>query len=234
MAFAAASPRNSVDTSPVTRAQSVLMTPDIIAPAILPYAACLCGVHGLPLLLGSDGKQISYDAKDKDCSAARRRAEVEALKLLQHRALPGGRTPSEYVESVLTDVDHFVQMQAARQGSDRSKSGVFGLPFILQDEVQPAYEQYEDCLKAQVSYSQVSIDTILQAFRQAMATCRSVRDYGVIEAESALAKKGWDAATRAKAVESTFSTADRSWLITAEQFRDSLIARVATAKRHGN
>lgn len=234
MTFAAASPRNSVDTSPVTRAQSVLRTPDIIAPAVLPYAACLCGAHGLPLLLGSDGKQISYDANDKDCSVARRRAAIEALKLLRHTAVPGGRTASEYVDSALTDVDDFVKMQAARQGSDRSKSGVFGLPFILLDEVQPAYEQYEDCLKAQVSYSQVSIDTILQAFRQAMSTCRSVRDYGVAEAENALAKKGWDAATRAKAVESTFATADRSWLIMGAQFRDSLIAGTAKQKPHRN
>ena len=37
-----------VDSSAVTRAQPQLHTPDVIAPAVLPYLACLYALRGLP------------------------------------------------------------------------------------------------------------------------------------------------------------------------------------------
>jgi hypothetical protein len=69
MAFATGASAHPVDTSAVTRSQSELHTSDAIAPAVLPYLACLYAVRGLPFLRGSDGKQISYDKSDRDCSA---------------------------------------------------------------------------------------------------------------------------------------------------------------------
>jgi len=37
-----------------------LHTPDVIAPAVLPYLACLYAERGLPLLRANDGSQIAY------------------------------------------------------------------------------------------------------------------------------------------------------------------------------
>jgi hypothetical protein len=95
----------------------------------------------------------------------------------------------------------------------------------MEDEVGPAYHRYEDCLKTQVSYTDVTVNTVLTVFQQAMTICPSVRDSAVAEAENALVKKGWDAATRASAAERTFATADESWRETGRQFLESLMAR---------
>src|SRR5260221_13341852 len=61
-------------------ARPTLHTPDVIAPAVLPYLACLYAERGLPLLRATDGTRVTYDKNSSDCSAARARAVVDASK----------------------------------------------------------------------------------------------------------------------------------------------------------
>src|SRR3954469_18538727 len=75
-----------------------LHTPDVIAPAVLPYLACLYAERGLPLLRATDGAQVTYDKSTKDCSAARVRAIADASKLLQGKAVPDGLSPGLFIE----------------------------------------------------------------------------------------------------------------------------------------
>jgi hypothetical protein len=233
LAFATSPPVQPIDTSPVTQGQSALHTPDAIAPAILPYAACLYGARGLPLLLGRNGAHISYDKSDRDCSTARRRAKTAALKSLENKRIPDGITPTEYVENALAEIDAFVGSLTVRQRAGTSpRPPAVGIPVTIEDEVRPAYDRYEDCLKTQVSFTQTSIDTILPVFKQAMTICRGVRDSAVTDAENALAKKGWDPARSVQAAESTFAAADESWLEMGRQFRETEIARMPPSKRH--
>jgi hypothetical protein len=207
-----------------------LHTPDLIAPAVLPYLACLYAERGLPLLRASDGSQIPYDKSTSDCSAARARAQADAAKLLQGKAVPGGIAPAQFIEETLVDMDGYVaslpMSPAARQ---QARSTVIGIPVTIEDEVQPAYRRYDDCLKTQASGSQVTAGTVVAKFREAMAVCASVRDYAVSEAAKALAAKGWDEATRTRAAESTFAKVDESWLAMGEQYRQALMDRIAEA-----
>lgn len=218
-------PNKPVDTSTVTRPQPVLHTPDAIHDAVLPYLACLYAIRGLPLLKGADGKQVSYDKSDKDCSATRSRARADALKALEHSPVPGG-DPAAYVENALTEMSDYVAAVPVRQGGGKAGGPPpIGIPFMMEDEVAPAYEKYVECLKTQVAYTTVTPDTVLTVFQQVMKICQSVRDSAMLQAENALAQKGWDEARRTRAVESTFSTADQSWLEMGRQFRDSLGSR---------
>jgi hypothetical protein len=229
---AAAGALQAVDSTPVTRAQPELHTPDAIASAVLPYLACLYASRGLPLLKGSDGSQINYDKNDSDCSAARTRARAEALKMLENKPVPGGANPASFIEDALSQMDAYVASLPVRQTTGQSgRPTVIGLPVTIEDEVQPAYNRYEDCLKDQVAGTPFTVDTILSVFRQAMTICRSVRDSAVTEAENALAKKGWDLPRREKAAETTFTKADESWLAMGGQFRDSFLARMSQPLR---
>src|SRR5438045_9526472 len=85
-----------------------LHTPDIIAPAVLPYLACLYAERGLPLLRASDGTQVEYDKSTSDCSAARARAKEDAAGLLQGQAVPDGLQPAEFIDETLADLDDYV------------------------------------------------------------------------------------------------------------------------------
>src|SRR3954465_11631075 len=85
-----------------------LHTPDVIAPAVLPYLACLYAERGLPLLRATDGTQVTYDKSGSDCSAAGARAIADASKLLEGKTVPGGRAPGAFVEETLTDMDAYV------------------------------------------------------------------------------------------------------------------------------
>jgi len=118
----------------------------------------------------------------------------------------------------------------AEAGHEQAKS-VIGIPVTIEDEVQPAYARYDDCLKTQVSNSQVSVDTILAKFREAMTTCASVRSYAVTEATKALSAKGWDEATRTRAAENTFAKVDESWLVMGQQYREMLLQKAQKAVR---
>src|SRR3954469_3040656 len=104
LATQVSTPRDKLTS--VAQAQAQLHTPDEIAPAVLPYLACLYAARGLPLLRGSDGSQISFRKEGNDCSLARSRAHADAVKLLEHKKTPGDRTATEFVEEALSEMDH--------------------------------------------------------------------------------------------------------------------------------
>lgn len=202
-----------------------LHTPDVIAPAVLPYLACLYAERGLPLLRATDGSHVAYDKSGSGCSAARARASADAAKLLQGKVVPDGLSAGVFVERTLGDMDAYV----ASLPVAHAQSAVIGIPVTIEDEVQPAYARYDDCLKTQVSSSPVSADTVVAKFREAMSTCGSVRTYAVAEAAKALTGRGWDEATRTRAAETTFAKVDESWLAMGQQYRDMLLERAAKA-----
>jgi len=219
-----------VEPTAVTRARPQLHTPDQIAPAVLPYLACLYAQRGLPLLRASDGSQVQYDRGTGDCSAARTRAQADAAKLLQGKVVPNGLTPDEFIDRTLADMDAYVASLPLSEAGQRSTpSAVIGIPVTIEDEVQPAYARYDDCLKTQVSNTYVSAETIIAAFKTAMTNCASVREFAVNQATKALASKGWDEPTRARAAESTFAKADDSWLAMGRQYQQVLLQRAASA-----
>jgi hypothetical protein len=219
-----------------------LHTPDVIAPAVLPYLACLYAERGLPLLRAADGSQVAYDKGSGDCSAARARASADAAKLLQGKPVPDGLSAGAFVDRTLADMDAYVaSLPMSRGAASQAQSGVIGIPVTIEDEVQPAYNRYDDCLKTQVSDSMVTPDTIVAKFREAMTSCASVRSYAISEATKALVTKGWDEATRQRAAESTFAKVDESWLAMGKQYEAALrakaeqilAARAATDKAPG-
>jgi len=232
LGIAAAPPPQPIDSSPVTRPQSVLDIPDPIAPAVLPYLACLYDVRGLPFVLGKDRTQISFHKSNGNCTEERQRAQANAIALLQKNQASGHVEPRAYVENALSKVDEFVASLPVGQHAETSgHEPPVGVPFTLEDEVKPAYNHYEDCLKTQVSYTSLTIATIMSVFKQAMAVCWSVRASAVADAENALSQKGWDEATRARAAENTFATADQAWLEMGRQFHDSLVARMKSGHK---
>jgi hypothetical protein len=224
----AVAPARAAPPGPLGHTET-LHTPDLIAPAVLPYLACLYAERGLPLLRAADGTQVPYDKSSSDCSAARAKARADAAKSLDGKVVPDGRAAAEFIESTLADMDAYVASLPIPPKSEKAQSAVIGIPVTIEDEVQPAYARYDDCLKTQVSESRVSVDTIMTRFREAMTTCASVRDYAVSEATKALSAKGWDEATRQRAAESTFAKVDESWLAMGRQYRDLLAQKTAEA-----
>jgi hypothetical protein len=207
-----------------------LHTPDVIAPAVLPYLACLYAERGLPLLRAADGSQVAYDKNGAGCSAARARAIADASKLLQGKPVPDGLSAVVFIEQTLTDMDGYVESLPVTQGqASQAQSAVIGIPVTIEDEVQPAYARYDDCLKTQVSETPVTAATIMAKFREAMGTCGSVREFAVAEATKALIAKGWDEATRARAAASTFAKVDESWLAMGRQYQQMLLQNAARA-----
>jgi hypothetical protein len=225
LAFAllAASGTPAADQQPLS-AMPTLHTPDVIAPAVLPYLACLYAERGLPLLRATDGSQVAYDKSDGDCSAARTRAGEDAAKLLQGKPAPGGLSAAAFIDQTLADMDAYVA-SLPMTGSASAQSAVVGIPVTIEDEVQPAYDRYNNCLKTQVSNTPVTSHTIEAKFREAMTSCAGVRSFAVAEASKALSAKGWDEATRARAAESTFAKVDQSWLAMGRQYGAVLRAR---------
>jgi hypothetical protein len=217
-----------VDPSAVTRARPQLHTPDQIAPAVLPYLACLYAERGLPLLHASDGAQVAYDKSTSDCSAARSQAKADAAKLLQGKPVPDGVSAGEFIDRTLADMDSYVaSLPTSNQAHPSTQAAVIGIPVTIEDEVQPAYTRYDDCLKTQVSNTPVTADAVIKLFRQAMTICGGVRDYAVSEAAKALIAKGWDQATRERAAQSTFAKVDESWLAMGHQYQEMLLQRAA-------
>src|SRR5438309_3875277 len=179
-----------------------LHTPDVIAPAVLPYLACLYAERGLPLLRAADGAQVAYDKSSKDCSAARAQAIADASKLLQGKAVPDGLSAGVFIEQTLGDMDAYVASLPVLQGAgSQRQAGLIGIPVTIEDEVKPAYDRYDECLKTQVSNSPVTAARVVDLFRVAMTTCASIRQLAVTEATKALIAKGWDEPTRARAAE---------------------------------
>ena len=202
--------------------------PDVIAPAVLPYLACLYAERGLPLLRAADGTQIVYDKGSPDCSAARERANTDAKKLLLGKAVPDGLSAAAFVDRTLAGMDAYVSSLPVRSAQDPAQQAVVGIPFTMEDEVEPMYARFDNCLKTQVNDSQVSADTIKAKFKEAMGTCASVRALAVSEAAKALAAKGWDAPTRERAAASTFEKVDESWLAMGQQYREMLLQKTAS------
>ena len=203
-----------------------LHTPDVIAPAVLPYLACLYAERGLPLLRANDGSQIAYDKSGSGCSAARARATGDATRLLKGRIVSDGLSGDTFVDQTLADMDAYVASLPVTH-STQSESAVIGIPVTIEDEVLPAYNRYDDCLKTQVGHSLVTPDTIMAKFREAMTSCASVRTYAISQAAEALVAKGWDEATRTHAAESTFAKADESWLAMGRQYEVALRTKAA-------
>ena len=212
-----------------------LHTPDVIAPAVLPYLACLYAERGLPLLRAADGTQVAYDKSGSSCSAARARAIADASKLLEGKPAPDGLSAAVFIEHTLADMDDYVASLPVTTGqTSQGQSAVIGIPVTIEDEVQPAYARYDDCLKTQVSGTPVTAATIMAKFREAMTICTSVREFAVAEATKALVAKGWDEATRARAAANTFAKVDESWLAMGRQYQRQLLlpkeARAATGQ----
>jgi hypothetical protein len=206
-----------------------LHTPDVIAPAVLPYLACLYAERGLPLLRASDGSQVAYDKSSSDCSAARAQAGADAAKLLQGKPVPDGLSAAAFIDQTLEDMDAYVASLPMAQGASAQSGAVIGIPVTIEDEVQPAYNRYDYCLKLQAGNTPVNSRTVLAKFREAMASCAGVRSFAVSEASKALSAKGWDEATRTRAAESTFAKVDQSWLAMGQQYEALLRARDAAA-----
>lgn len=210
---------------PLSR-EPTLHTPEVIAPAVLPYLACLYAERGLPLLRGADGKQVPYDKSANGCSGARAHALAEADKLLQGKPTPDGTSAGDFIERTLSDMDAYVASLPRVNGNQQAQQApVIGIPVTIEDELQPAYARYDDCLKTQVSNSPVTAANVLRLFQLAMTVCRSVRDLAVSQATDALASKGWDGPTRARAAETTFAKVDESWLVMGRQYQQLLLAR---------
>lgn len=209
-------------------ARQQLHTPDEIAPAVLPYLACLYAQRGLPLLHASDGTRVGYDRGTGDCSAARAHAKDEAARLLQRKRPPDGLTVVEYIDRTLSDMDDYVaSMPTSKQRGFAAQSAVVGIPVTIEDEVQPAYARYDECLKTQVSNSPVTAKTVMDKFNTAIKICAGVREFAVNEARNALIAKGWNETTRTRAAETTFAKVDESWLAMGEQFQKALLQKAA-------
>ena len=224
--------------APLVHAWPQLHTPDQITPAVLPYLACLYARRGLPALHASDGSAVAYDKSSADCSAARARAASDAVKLLDGKPVPGGISVDDFVERTLSDIDKYVaSLPIMGSGGGTGHSAVIGIPLTIEVEVQPAFARYDRCLKTQVSSSNVTIDTVVAKFKEAMAVCASVRQLAVTDAEKALIAKGWDEATRKRVASGPFDKVDESWLVMGLQYRQAMIeylteaAREATSKK---
>jgi hypothetical protein len=140
---------------------------------------------------------------------------------------------SQFADQTLADMDAYVASLPMTQPGQKTGNqlAVVGIPVTIEDEVQPAYKRYDECLKTQVSNSPVTAESVLAKFRQAMTICASIRDLAVSEAAKALIAKGWDEPTRTRAATTTFAKIDESWLAMGEQYRQAMIEHVAEANR---
>jgi hypothetical protein len=179
-------------------------------------------------LRAADASQVQYDKNDRGCTSTRARAKANAGRLIAGKAVPRGLSADAFIERALDDMDRYVASLPVTEGTqDRAHSTGVGLPVTIEDEVKPAYDRYDGCLKAQVSNSRVSAETILATFEQAMTICASVRSHAVSMAAKALAAKGCDEVTRTRAAETTFAKVDESWLAMAQEYRDMLLKKLA-------
>lgn len=212
-----------------------LHTPDLIAPAVLTYLACLYAARGLPLLRGSDGRQIGVRGeRGNDCTEIRRKAQADAIELIGGKTLPDGVAPDLFVEEALTAMDRHVASLPAP--SDRGTAGalpmVTGTPVTIEDEVKPAYARYNECLgaKASASASAITAANVLRKFSDALNACTGARAAAVEEAQRALVAKGWSAAARKTAADNSFNQADQSWTTMGRRLHDALVQRDSRRK----
>ena len=206
-----------------------LHTPDEIAPAVLPYLGCLYATRGLPLLRGSDGQQIGGGVRGGDCGAARRKAEADALQLMDGKPVPNGGTAKSYIEAALAAMDNYVA--SVPTANSKGRAGdlplVSGSPVTIEDEVKPAYNKYNECLGAAAGATPITPANVSQKFKAALASCAAVRADAINDAEQALAGKGWNLAKRRAVAENSFAQADQSWMTMGRRLHDALIKRDA-------
>jgi len=82
--------------------------PDEIAPAVLPYMACLTAAKGSPLRNGPGGPE-AFPGRFKvgeDCTGARAEAALNANRML--KGTRSKKKRSELVETTLSSIDNFV------------------------------------------------------------------------------------------------------------------------------
>lgn len=210
-----------------TTVRRALHTPDEIAPAVLPYLACLYASRGLTLLNGTDDRPMIADniGIGDDCAAVRQRAHDDALKLLASRPESVGTDRPSVVDQALTDIDAYVEsLPSSRSGE--APSGipqVSGLPVTMEDEVQLAYEKYQSCLTAKVRGIPLTAANALSAFDLALAACSTTRAESLEEAEVSLIAKGWGEGERKKAAQQTFAQADKSWQTMGRRLHEALL-----------
>jgi hypothetical protein len=212
-----------------------LHTPDEIAPAVLPYLACLYEARGLPLLRGTDGQPIttSEPGPGGDCSSVRIHAQEEALKLLAGKRVPDKTSPEAFVEGALEEMDEYVAtLRTPTAQTDSDHLPHVGTQVMIEDEVLPAYMKYISCLRDKVKEVPLTPENVLGKFTDALDACREIRTASVNEAKEALVKKGWDEQTRQRAAENTFAKADESWTTMGGRLRDTLLRK--DLKRNGS
>jgi hypothetical protein len=210
-----------------------LHTPDEIAPAVLPYLACLYASRGLPLLRGTDGRPISTgeQGEGSDCSVVRSRAQEEALKLVKGKQLPDKTSPESFVEGTLEEMDNYVASLPPPIGQgDKGHSPDVGTQLMIEDEVLPAYLKYNSCLRRKVKEVPLTAENAVSKFTDALEACRQVRVSSIKEAADALVKKGWDEEAREKAAKNTFAKADESWATLGRRVRDGLLQKEGASK----
>ncbi len=232
-ALLAGSGDQSEVSNPAALPTRSLHTPDEIAPAVLPYLACLYAARGLPLLRGTDGRPISSSepAAGSDCSAVRSHAREEALKLVQEKQLPDKASPETFVDGVLEEMDEYVaSLRPQTDQGDTAHPPAVGTQLMIEDEVLPAYIKYNSCLRRKVKELPLTAENALAKFSDALTACREVRALSIKEAMEALVKKGWDEETRQKAAENTFAKADESWTTLGGRLHDELVRREGVSK----
>lgn len=210
-----------------TTVRRALHTPDAIAPAVLPYLACLYASRGLTLLNATDDRPMIADniGIGDDCAPVRQRAHDDALKLLASRPESAGTDRLSVVAQALADIEAHVKSLPSSDAGE-SPGGipqVTGLPVTMEDEVQPAFEKYQSCLTAKVRGIPLTPVNALSVFDQALASCSATRGELLKEAEVALIAKGWGEGERKKAAQQTFSQADKSWQTMGRRLHEALL-----------
>ena len=105
---AVAPPAQSPEWGPVRRDTYSLQIPDQIAPAIIPYLACLMAARGQRIPTEKGGPVLEGITRGSDCGAYRKAASKRAYLLISENSRAGRRERKAYVESSLEDVERWV------------------------------------------------------------------------------------------------------------------------------
>ena len=95
-------------TGTVTVTSGPLNIPDEIAPAVMPYMACLTAAKGSPLRNGPSGPEFMPGRfkVGQDCSLVRTEAAQNSDRLLRGSTSKKGR--AKLIETTLSSIDGFV------------------------------------------------------------------------------------------------------------------------------
>lgn len=202
--------------------------PDEIVPAVLPYLSCLYASHGLALLNGTDREAInSKVGLGSDCSAVRHKAERDAIAVLKAKEGLGSESPEGVVATTLSSMDDYVAALAAQRTAATwgNLPAVSGSMVMMEDEVLPAFQKYNECLRSKAVETPITSANVLDKFQRAIPACGAAKASAVKEATDALAVKGWDADRRQKTAVTTFRKADESWASLGRRLYQALLHR---------